>query len=89
VLTVPIQHFVLQHPECVRLTTALYSHESPEVARDPVFGVKKSLIKRFLWSEDGALANEFGIEMIEKVGPQGKKSLGFWVLEHDFVLVRK
>lgn len=81
-----IQHFVLQHPECVRLTTALYSHDSANVARDPVFGVKKSLIKQFTWSTDAAVADEFGIDMFER-GDGGAK--GFWMLEHDFVLVRK
>ena len=80
---------MLQHPDCVRLTTALYSHDSKNVALDPVFGVKKSLIKPFTWSEDAALAKEYGIEMIERTDAGGKKSVGFWMLEHDFVLMRK
>lgn len=83
------KHFVLQHPDCVRLTTALYSHDSGNVARDPVFGVKKSLIKQFSWSEDGALAKEFGMAMLERVNAERRKTVGFWILEHDFVLVRK
>ncbi|EXJ72399.1 uncharacterized protein A1O5_04903 [Cladophialophora psammophila CBS 110553] len=82
-------HFVLQHPDCVRLTTALYSNDSKNVALDPVFGVKKSLIKQFGWSEDAELAKKFGIEMLERVDAQGNKTVGFWTLEHDFVLVRK
>jgi len=80
---------VLQHPDCVRLTTALYSIDSKNVALDPVFGVKKSLIKQFGWSEDGELAKQFGIESIERLDAQGNKTIGFWTLEHDFVLVRK
>jgi len=82
---------VIDHPSCVKLTTALYSHDSNEVARDPVFGVKKSLIKRFIWSEDETLAKEFGVEMYERSNgdAQGQKSRGFWTLEHDFVLVPK
>ncbi|OAL22504.1 hypothetical protein AYO22_07062 [Fonsecaea multimorphosa] len=74
---------------CVRLTTALYSSDSTNVALDPVFGVKKSLIKQFGWSEDGKLAKQFGIETIERVDAQGNKTVGFWTLEHDFVLVKK
>ena len=80
---------MLQHPDCVRLTTALYSHDSQNVGLDPVFGVKKSLIKRFTWSEDLSLAKEFGIDVIERTDPSGKKSTGLWILEHDFVLMRK
>ena len=56
---------------------------------DPVFGVKKSLIKQFTWSEDGALAKEFGIDMLERADASGGKTTGFWILEHDFVLTRK
>lgn len=59
------------------------------VALDPVFGVKKSLIKQFAWSEDAALAQQFGIDMLERVDSDGKKLVGFWVLEHDFVLMKK
>lgn len=73
----------------MRLTTALYSHDSRNVALDPVFGVKKSLIKRFTWSEDVALAKKFGIDALERADESGKKTVGFWVLEHDFVLMRK
>jgi hypothetical protein len=35
------------------------------------------------------LAKEFGIDMLEKVDSAGKKTAGFWILEHDFVLMRK
>jgi L-ribulose-5-phosphate 3-epimerase UlaE len=59
------------------------------VALDPVFGVKKSLIKQFTWSEDVALAKKFGIDTLERVDENGKKTIGFWVLQHDFVLMRK
>ena len=83
------QHFVLQHPECIRLTTALYSHDSVNVALDPVFGVKKSLIKQFTWSGDTALAQQYGIDLLERTDSDGKKLVGFWVLEHDFVLMKK
>lgn len=71
------------------MTTALYSGDSRNVALDPVFGVKKSLIKQFTWSEDEALAKEFGIEMLERADASGKTTTGLWVLEHDFVLMRK
>jgi hypothetical protein len=71
------------------LTTALYSHDSENVALDPVFGVKKSLIKHFAWSQDEAIAKEYGIDLIERVDATGKKTVGFWILEHDFVLMRK
>jgi hypothetical protein len=67
----------------------LYSHDSQNVATDPVFGVKKSLIKQFAWSEDAALARQYNIEMIEKVDKVGKKTSGFWTLEHAFILVQK
>ncbi|KIX09907.1 uncharacterized protein Z518_00988 [Rhinocladiella mackenziei CBS 650.93] len=77
------------HPDCVRLTTALYSYDSVNIGHDPVFGVKKSLIKRFNWSEDRALAEKYAMEMFERTDAEGRKSLGFWTLEHDFVLVRE
>ena len=71
----------------MKLTTALYSVDSDYVSRDPVFGVKKSLIKRFGWSEDASKAKQLGIEMMERKSAEGQKTRGFWTLEHDFVLV--
>jgi hypothetical protein len=58
------------------------------VTTDPVFGVKKSLIKSFAWSEDASLAKQYNVEMIDGIDKAGARSKGFWTLEHDFVLVQ-
>ena len=70
----------------MKLTTALYSVDSMHIANDPVFGVKKSLIKKFDWSEDVALAQDYDISVIEKEAAAGGKTRGFWILQHEFIL---
>ncbi|KAF2095113.1 aromatic compound dioxygenase [Rhizodiscina lignyota] len=82
-------HFQIKHPAYIDLTTALYSRDSKNVATDPVFGVKKSLIKDFQWSEElPAVAKGYNLESsLQRMNVQNRK--GLWVLEHDFVLLRK
>lgn len=79
---------MITHPEYEKLITAVYSRESKHIVKDPVFGMKKSLIVDFVWTQDEALAKTCGISPIERsIGSE--KSRGFWLLEHDFVLVTK
>ncbi|KAB5578070.1 Intradiol ring-cleavage dioxygenase [Coniochaeta sp. 2T2.1] len=81
-------HFQLKHPSYVDVTTALYSKDSPHIAEDPVFGVKKSLIKTIKWVDDpSSWIDEYKLKSsLEHMRWHGK---GLWVLEHDFVLVKK
>ena len=78
---------MIQHPKYRTLTTALYSRSSRHITDDPVFGVKQSLIKPFKWTEDLADSEEVKVEPQKRVDEKGNKSEGFWILEHDFVLV--
>ncbi|KKP04409.1 hydroxyquinol 1,2-dioxygenase [Trichoderma harzianum] len=81
-------HFQLKHPQYLKLTTALYASDSEHVTSDPVFGVKKSLVKSFEWSDDPAtLINELGLQAsLQQMKWNGK---GLWVLHHEFVLLEK
>ncbi|OPB43399.1 dioxygenase [Trichoderma guizhouense] len=79
---------VLKHPQYLNLTTALYASDSEHITSDPVFGVKKSLVKSFEWSDDPAtLVNELGLQAsLQQMKWNGK---GLWVLHHEFVLLEK
>ncbi|KAH8891252.1 aromatic compound dioxygenase [Thozetella sp. PMI_491] len=79
-------HFQLKHPSYVDLTTALYSEESEHIASDPVFGAKKSLVKKIEWVTDTKeLIKKYGLEAsLEHMEWDGK---GLWALQHDFVLL--
>ncbi|KAJ4854707.1 dioxygenase domain-containing protein [Trichoderma breve] len=81
-------HFQLKHPQYLNLTTALYASDSEHITSDPVFGVKKSLVKSFEWSDDPAtLVNELNLqESLQQMKWNGK---GLWVLHHEFVLLEK
>ncbi|PYH93808.1 aromatic compound dioxygenase [Aspergillus ellipticus CBS 707.79] len=81
-------HFMVAHPEYTKLITALYSRDSNFVESDTVFGVKKSLIVDYNWSEDLELAKTHSVEPIVRT-IDGRESTGFWLLEQDFVLVKK
>ena len=76
------------HPQYARLITALYSRDSNFVESDTVFGVKKSLIVDYKWSEDLELAKNHNLAPMERI-IDGHKSMGFWLLDQDFVLVKK
>ncbi|QYT01906.1 INTRADIOL_DIOXYGENAS domain-containing protein [Trichoderma simmonsii] len=81
-------HFQLKHPQYLNLTTALYASDSEHITSDPVFGVKKSLVKSFEWSDDPAtLINELGLKAsLQQMKWNGK---GLWILHHEFVLLEK
>ncbi|GAD93001.1 catechol dioxygenase [Paecilomyces variotii No. 5] len=81
-------HFQLKHPSYIDLTTALYSATSAHIASDPVFGVKKPLVKHFEWMNDPtALVKEYNLEKsLQQVAWDGK---GLWILHHDFVMLQK
>ncbi|GJP91769.1 hypothetical protein CBS63078_10599 [Aspergillus niger] len=81
-------HFMVAHPEYTKLITALYSRDSNFVESDTVFGVKKSLIVDYNWCEDLELAKQHNVEPIVKT-IDGRESKGFWLLERDFILVKK
>ncbi|KAL6799739.1 aromatic compound dioxygenase [Trichoderma sp. SZMC 28012] len=81
-------HFQLKHPQYLNLTTALYASDSEHITSDPVFGVKKSLVKNFEWNDDPAtLVNELNLQAALQQMKWGGK--GVWVLHHDFVLLEK
>ncbi|BCS25485.1 uncharacterized protein APUU_50196A [Aspergillus puulaauensis] len=80
-------HFMVMHPDYTKLITALYSSDSKFVDSDTVFGVKKSLIVDYKWSEDLELAKQHNlIPMVKTI--DGRESKGFWLLERDFVMVK-
>ncbi|KAL1859977.1 hypothetical protein Plec18170_001925 [Paecilomyces lecythidis] len=81
-------HFQLKHPSYIDLTTALYSATSANIASDPVFGVKKSLVKHIEWMDDPtALVKEYNLDRsLKQMAWDGK---GLWILHHDFVLLQK
>ncbi|KAJ5998563.1 hypothetical protein N7451_006373 [Penicillium sp. IBT 35674x] len=81
-------HFMVAHPEYTKLITALYSRDSNFVESDTVFGVKKSLIVDYKWSEDLEIAKQHNLVPMKRT-IDGKESMGFWLLEQDFVLVKK
>ncbi|KAF4759793.1 hypothetical protein N7455_002435 [Penicillium solitum] len=81
-------HFMVMHPDYTKLITALYSRDSKFVDSDTVFGVKKSLIVDYKWSEDLELAKQHNlIPMVKTI--DGRESKGFWLLDRDFVIVKK
>ncbi|KAJ5692636.1 hypothetical protein N7462_002059, partial [Penicillium macrosclerotiorum] len=81
-------HFMVIHPDYTKLVTALYSCDSDFVESDTVFGVKKSLIVEYKWSEDLELAREHKlVPIVKNIG--NRESTGFWLLDRDFVLVEK
>lgn len=71
-----------------KLITALYSRNSNFVESDTVFGVKKSLIVDYRWCEDLQLAKQHNLTVVTK-SIDGRESTGFWLLELDFMLVKK
>lgn len=79
---------MIEHPAYTKLITALYSRDSNFVESDTVFGVKKSLIVDYNWCEDLDLAQEHNVTPITKT-IDGTESTGFWLLEQDFILVKK
>ncbi|KAL7931982.1 aromatic compound dioxygenase [Trichoderma chlorosporum] len=81
-------HFQLKHPLYLNLTTALYASDSEHITSDPVFGVKKSLVKSIQWSGDPVmLINELHLQTaLQQMRWDGK---GLWVLHHEFVLLEK
>lgn len=79
---------MIEHPQYSRLITALYSRDSKFVESDTVFGVKKSLIVDYRWCKDMELAEKHNVEPVLKT-IDGQESQGFWLLERDFILVKK
>lgn len=79
---------MIMHPEYTKLITALYSSDSKYVESDTVFGVKKSLVVDYQWSEDLELAKQHNLAPMERI-VDSRESKGFWLLDQDFVLVKK
>jgi catechol 1,2-dioxygenase len=67
-------HDILEAEGHDRLVTHIFDPDDPWIASDAVFGVKESLLARFVWTTDAAAIAEAGFS-----GP-------FWLVEHDFVL---
>ena len=82
-----VQHFMVIHPEFNKLITALYSRDSKYVESDTVFGVKKSLLCDYVFTEDPALVKKYNIKTF-KHKVDGVEKEGFWSLEWNFVLVK-
>jgi hypothetical protein len=79
---------MVTHPSYEKLVTAVYLRESEFIDKDPVFGVKTSLLVDLIWMEDVAMAETYQIPFFEReIG--NEKRRGFWFLERDFVLVPK
>ncbi|OGM43618.1 catechol dioxygenase [Aspergillus bombycis] len=58
------------------------------MSRDSSFGVQKSLIVDYTWCEDLELAKQHNVNPVTKT-IEGQESKGFWLLERDFILVKK
>ncbi|KAJ5740706.1 aromatic compound dioxygenase [Penicillium malachiteum] len=82
-------HFILTAPGFKKLVTALYFGDSDYLDSDPVWGVKQSLIVSYTWCQNLDLVEKYGIIEIPRPGEGDKNSLGFWLLEHDFVLLEE
>ncbi len=65
-------HYIVSADGFQKLTTHIFDPDDPYINSDVVFGVKKSLLASFVWSEDSEPA-------LEMVG-------GHWTVAHDFVL---
>lgn len=76
------------HPDYSKLITALSSRDSNFVESDTVFGVKKSLIVDNRWCKGLELAKQHNLTVVTKL-IDGREPTGFWLLERDFVLVKK
>jgi len=79
---------MILHPEYNKLITALYSRDSKYIESDTVFGVKKSLMVDYIFIEDLKMASDHGVKTFKKV-VDGTEKEGFWLLEFDFILVKK
>lgn len=69
-------HYIIKADGYKSLTTHIFDPDDPYIASDAVFGVKSSLLAKFVRVEDPAAAAQQGFQ-----GP-------FWLVEHDFVLAR-
>jgi len=79
---------MITHPSYEKLETTLYLRGSEFVDKDPVFGVKTSLVTDLIWMEDVALAETYQVLLFEReIGKENRR--GFWLLDRDFVLVPK
>lgn len=79
---------MILHPSYEKLITALYTRDSEYITSDTVFGVKSSLMVDYVWTEDLKLAERYGVKPFKRV-VDGVEKQGFWLLEHDFILVKK
>ena len=70
-------HFMVSAPGFDRIITHLFTPDCPYLTKDPVFGVKESLIADFRKTDDPAEAGRLGFE-----GP-------FWSVNWDFVMTPK
>lgn len=69
-------HFIVGAPGYETVTTHVFVEGDPYLDDDAVFGVKESLIRRFVRHDDPVLARERGV------------SAPHWSVETDFVLTR-
>lgn len=69
-------HYILSADGFEELTTHIFDPDDPYIDSDAVFGVKASLLAEFQRIEDNQRIAAEGLD-----GP-------FWLVEHDFVLVR-
>lgn len=70
-------HFMVTKPDYDPVTTHIFAPDCPYLGSDPVFGVKSTLIADFRRCEDPKLVQTYGLDS------------PFWLVEWDFVLVRK
>ncbi|MFN7002340.1 MAG: intradiol ring-cleavage dioxygenase [Roseinatronobacter sp.] len=67
-------HYILEASGHDQLVTHIFDPDDPYIASDAVFGVKESLLAKFVWTETADAIAQAGFEQ------------PFWLVEHDFVL---
>lgn len=67
-------HFIISAPGFRSLVTHIFDPDDPYIRSDAVFGVKESLLARFVWRDEA--------------DPARGMPAGHWSVEHDFVLAR-
>lgn len=67
-------HYILDASGHDQLVTHIFDPDDPYITSDAVFGVKESLLAKFVWTEAADAIAQAGFER------------PFWLVEHDFVL---
>jgi hydroxyquinol 1,2-dioxygenase len=70
-------HYILEAEGYQTLVTHIFDPDDPYIASDAVFGVKESLLAKFVWTKDAGAIRDAGMG-----GP-------FHAVTHDFVLAPK